>query len=81
MKKSIRSDKRRREAFLANIDARRLDARGIPQGRTGYGSSVRARNRCIETGHGRSVIGDFKVSRMVLHQRGLKEGWVTKSSW
>lgn len=81
MKKSIRSDKRRRANFRKTLNARLLDSLGEPQERSGYGASSRIRNRCVVTGHGRSVIGDYKVSRMVLHQRGVKEGWLGKASW
>lgn len=46
-------------------------------------SKTRIRNRCTVTGRGRSVLSQFRVSRIVFRElalRGLIPG-ITKSSW
>lgn len=94
MQKMVRRDKRRRKCVTENAqDLLKLKAMlkfyrnpELAKYQTDFPRDAhisRVRNRCALTGRGRSVLRDFKLSRLKFRQiadQGLIPG-VTRSSW
>jgi small subunit ribosomal protein S14 len=75
-RKSVREDKR--SMSLDEVKTARVERLGRREGRQSY-----VRNRCVETGNGRSVIRRFRLSGLRLRENGLKGELpgVYKISW